>query len=264
MNTHGLTVAVVLTAVSFPTLRADDRTRASDVRLLAQATPPPTAESDRDFLRQNGLAPAPTPTPAPKPTSAPRTKPTPNPAPAPRVSRSRPKPTPEPAPAPPRAEPPPNVFTNAPDAALDAPLGRAEAARFLRRFLAAGAANNPAEELACYAPVVDYFNQGRRDRRFIARDQARYRRRWPLRRYELDGEPELTTDGVIHYRLHYEVQDPPRGVAGQTTSEIAVRRTGTAGPDGSPGLEVVSIREQASQDTRKAGRSLVWPFGRRP
>lgn len=241
-------------------------------RLRAQGT---TAESDRDFLRQQGLAPETEPTPAPKPTpSAASQPPKPKPAPTPRARSRPPAPVPPPtAPAPRPESPQQNVFTNVPAAPPDNGITREEAARFLRRFLAAGAANNPAEELACYAPTVSYYNQGRRNRDFIARDQTRYRRRWPLRRYELDGEPELTPDGVIHYRLRFEVQNPPRVSSGQAAGEIAVRRTGTLGPDGSPGFEVVTIREQVertggngggdSDNAKKKKGFRLWPFGQR-
>ncbi|MBU1210458.1 MAG: hypothetical protein KJ587_04180 [Alphaproteobacteria bacterium] len=62
---------------------------------------------------------------------------------------------------------------------------RAAIERFVENFYLAGVDLSEEQLETIYAPVVDYFGSRRQSRAAIVRDQLRYYRRWPERRFEL-------------------------------------------------------------------------------
>ena len=63
---------------------------------------------------------------------------------------------------------------------------------FVRGYIEAGNAADPAVEASYYANEVDYFDNGKLTKDFINGDVAKYDKRWPTRVYHLSGEPEVT------------------------------------------------------------------------
>ncbi len=62
---------------------------------------------------------------------------------------------------------------------------------FVEKYLLAAQTNDPAAEAALYADQVDYFDDGKVSRAFIARDIRRYNARWPERYFTLVGGVRL-------------------------------------------------------------------------
>jgi len=63
---------------------------------------------------------------------------------------------------------------------------------FVRGFIKAGNAADPAVEISYYADEVDYFGNVKVAMAFIIDDIKKYDQRWPRRAYHLSGEPEIT------------------------------------------------------------------------
>lgn len=120
-----------------------------------------------------------------------------------------------------------------------------EPTAFVRRYLDAEARSTPTSGAPFFASRVDYYSHGQVSRAFVLRDQQAYRRRWPVRRYHLDGRPEELPaaasrgEVTVRYRLIYEASNRSRLLSGITLGEIRLRPT----PGG--GFEITAIRETA-------------------
>lgn len=146
----------------------------------------------------------------------------------------------------PIGEAPPSL--DQPSESPDEPASRAEPAspvaaraeNFVRSYLEACETNQLSSELAFYADRVSYFDHGEVGRDFIAKDVARYYKRWPQRNYELldfklgpGGENEVE----VKFRIGFQVKSPSHRASGKTVNVFKIRQTGDD-------LRFVSLKEQ--------------------
>jgi trypsin-like peptidase len=106
----------------------------------------------------------------------------------------------------------------------------ASLASFVEAFLAAGQSNfDPLSELSFYADTVDYFDNGVVNRAFIMNDIQEYAKRWPWRRFWIDGEIRTRTinqrQGIAEatFRLNFEVQNPKKTVTGSCDDFLLIK-----------------------------------------
>jgi hypothetical protein len=84
---------------------------------------------------------------------------------------------------------------------------------FVREFVTSGKHNDPSVELGFYGESVDYFDDGRVGKAFIAEDIKKYNSRWPVRSYSVQGDPMVTVDSVRDTAravvvLHFSPEQP--------------------------------------------------------
>jgi len=111
---------------------------------------------------------------------------------------------------------------------------------FVRSYLDACKTNELPAELAFYADRVNYFDHGEVTRDFVARDVARYYKRWPQRDYELlDLTLGKTSEQEVEvkFRIRFNVKSPSNSASGRTSNIFKIRQTGDD-------LRFVSLKEQ--------------------
>ncbi|HEY8607830.1 MAG TPA: hypothetical protein VIM12_12015 [Noviherbaspirillum sp.] len=133
----------------------------------------------------------------------------------------------------------------APPDEADAALA-AEVAAFLESFIDPG--NSPREQAAYFAEGVDYYEQGPASRALIAKDIARYSRRWPWRAYRLARVDYITPDAAtgqvfVSYAVDFEVGNRTRVVRGRANYGAVI-----SGLDSEP--RIVWIRENITGRAR--------------
>jgi hypothetical protein len=110
---------------------------------------------------------------------------------------------------------------------------------FLARFIESGGAETPDEVVACYAELVDYYDQGQRTRDQIRQDATEHFGKWPKRSYRLVGEPQIAresaTKEVITCDVAFEVSDGKRRIEGVAQNSITLDVET---------MKIVSIREK--------------------
>lgn len=77
---------------------------------------------------------------------------------------------------------------------------------FIKRFIKSGESDDPAAELSFYAEVVDsYFDKTSFDKAMILKDRTSFVEKWPERRYEVIGDPEIVErqDDVVIAMAQY-------------------------------------------------------------
>jgi hypothetical protein len=110
------------------------------------------------------------------------------------------------------------------------PPSREEVREFMRRYDRGQRDRNVDDELAYYAPRVDYFAHGIVPKTYVRSELLRYHETWPQRKYAMDEEVTLTKRGdntaataIVAYQLANPVQ-----TQGRRKSE-AHHRAGAAG-----------------------------------
>jgi peptidoglycan hydrolase-like protein with peptidoglycan-binding domain len=264
-----------------PVLRSDSARQLAEndrkfLETIASATPPATGEptpserevepppSEREpepspatppLQRQPEAPPAPVPQreaePAPE-------EPEPPAAPPPGREPREPGPTitvrPRaiPAPAPSRISRAPGA-TPAPSARVpklppiaDAPASDLEerTRQFVLAYLEACETNRLDQELGFYAQRVSYFDHGRVDRNFVARDVERFYQRWPQRAYELLDFKVSKVEGAdaeVSFRIGFRYKNGSKRVEGRSANYFKVRREGDR-------MYFTSLKEQRVRD----------------
>lgn len=126
--------------------------------------------------------------------------------------------------------PAPAPATPGPALVEPGPLSAAAVRAYLEGYLRDGSTNSLAAEMGYYAPRVDYFESGPMDRDLIRRDISSYYKRWPERRYEIDG-PVAVTPGahpgetVARFRLRFTCRSPKHRARGRTENVFTLQST---------------------------------------
>ena len=128
------------------------------------------------------------------------------------------------------------------------PPSREELHDFMRRYLAACETESVNDELAFYAPRVDYFAHGIVPKTYVRSQLVAYNDYWPQRKYVMDDEITLTKRGdntaataLVAYELANPGQD--RKADGKVNHTIVLARQADMS------FEIVGIQEQRVRGT---------------
>jgi len=88
---------------------------------------------------------------------------------------------------------------------------------FVRQFVIANESPDPNPTLACYAPIVSYFDEKNKDQAYIRQDIERYNVRWPIRHDEIEGDIHLEEkiagqQCLASFKLNFYAESPPRNI----------------------------------------------------
>ena len=126
------------------------------------------------------------------------------------------------------------------------PPSREELRDFMRRYLDACETENVNDELAFYAPRVDYFTHGIVPKTYVRDQLAAYNDLWPQRKYTMDEEVTLTKRGdntaataLVAYTLLNPAKD--RKANGKANHTIVLARTAEST------FEIVGVQEQRAR-----------------
>jgi hypothetical protein len=142
-----------------------------------------------------------------------------------------PTPTGSPAPSPtptltPIASPPPNVKQPPPRGSLS---GADSLRDYVEAFVQAGLARPVGSELKFFAERVDYFGAPNVARQQIERDLVRYNRRWPHRRFWIDGDVQVERQSgneiKLLFPLRYELRNGSRHASGKVLKSLTLVKT---------------------------------------
>jgi hypothetical protein len=102
---------------------------------------------------------------------------------------------------------------------------------FIARFVKSGEANDPELVAGLFAPECDYTTHGTVSRAFIRREFHDYWLKWPIRNYELLGQPILqpgNTPGGYHvlYQIGFRVSNGLRSIRGTAEYTGFIGRVG--------------------------------------
>ena len=102
-----------------------------------------------------------------------------------------------------------------------------ELARFASDYFAAMGSNDIKRQLKFYADTVEYYRNGKIDRRIVEQTLRRYQARWPNRRYTMGKEvrySRITSRGeiVMTFPVSFTLKDGKRTVTGQTDNRLAI------------------------------------------
>src|SRR5207248_1598870 len=188
-------------------------------------------------------SPSATATPQPTPTTNPTPKPTPTPPATPNATAtpiatptSTPAPTGSPAPSPtptptPIASPPPNVKQPPPRGSLSGgdTMNPDSLRGYVEAFVQAGLARPVGSELKFFAERVDYFGAPNVARQQIQRDLVRYNRKWPHRRFWIDGDVQVERQSgneiKLLFPLRYELRNGSRHASGKVLKSLTLVKT---------------------------------------
>ena len=138
------------------------------------------------------------------------------------------------------AEPSPEIPAEPPAAAQN--LDPETVTNFVQSYLRANETNDLERQLDYYAFPVDYFTHGEVGKAFVTKDNRRYMKRWPERKYEL-GAPVKFAAGpkpgetVVQFPISFQVRNSHHQVSGKTRNFWTIR------PEGD-GLKILAIREE--------------------
>lgn len=135
------------------------------------------------------------------------------------------------------------------------PPSREELHEFMRRYLAAGETEGVTDDLAFYAPRVDYFAHGIVPKTYVRDRLLSYNEDWPQRKYTLGDEITLSKRGdntaataLVGIQLANPSQD--RKADGKVNHTIVLARL----PDSS--FEIVRIEEQRARGASTPKQSV--------
>ena len=135
------------------------------------------------------------------------------------------------------------------------PPSREELHEFMRRYLAACETETVNDELAFYAPRVDYFTHGIVPKTYVRDRLLAYNEDWPRRKYTMDDEVTLSKRGdntaataLVAYQLANPSQN--RKADGKVNHTIVLARL----PDSS--FEIVGIQEQRARGASTPKQSV--------
>jgi hypothetical protein len=127
---------------------------------------------------------------------------------------------------------------------------RASIERFIRSYVVANQSKDTRATLACFAPSVDYFDEGRHDQSYIARDFETYSARWPLRHDTIEGEvrieeraPQREYTGSFKLNFYVESTARREWIKGQFALTLTIALI-----DGAP--RIVAIKEKVLRRER--------------
>lgn len=154
---------------------------------------------------------------------------------------AREKPEPETVALETNSEPSPEPSAPAESPPPEPQIAPAELEKFVQAYLRDAESDDIEAQLKYYDFPVDYFDHGRRDREFVARDTRNYVKRWPKRSYTLLGPikvlgpkgPGLT---LIEFSISFSVSDSKHAVHGKTRNRWTLKS-----PDN---LRIKALEEQ--------------------
>lgn len=106
-------------------------------------------------------------------------------------------------------------------------IAPAELSRFAGDYLAAMSSNDIKRQLKFYADKVDYYRNGKIDRRIVEQTLRRYHARWPSRSYSMGNAVRyspITAQGeiVMTFPVSFTLKDGHRTVKGATDNRLAI------------------------------------------
>ncbi len=116
----------------------------------------------------------------------------------------------------------------------------AKAHAFVADYLVACETNQLASEMKFYADRLNYFDHGKVDREFVARDVRRFYQRWPERHYDLLDFKMSPVKGGGHevtFRIAFKYKSPAHSVAGRTVNRFKIQ-------EDAGGLHFTEMKEQ--------------------
>jgi hypothetical protein len=117
-----------------------------------------------------------------------------------------------------------------------------ELAKFASEFFAAMSSNDISRQLKFYADNVNYYQNGKIDRRIVEQTLRRYQARWPNRRYTMGPAVRYSRinargEILMTFPVTFTLKDGRRTVTGQTANQLWISAA-TADP------RIASISEQ--------------------
>ncbi|MEP6822081.1 MAG: peptidoglycan-binding domain-containing protein [Chthoniobacterales bacterium] len=112
--------------------------------------------------------------------------------------------------------------------AADSPFMTAEEiARFAKEYFRSRGSNDLKRQLRLYADKVDYYSNGKIDRRLIEQTLRRYHTRWPRRTYrigDLTNYARVPDRGeiIITFPVTFTLRDGTRTVKGETENRLVI------------------------------------------
>jgi hypothetical protein len=102
-----------------------------------------------------------------------------------------------------------------------------ELAKFASDYFATMGKNDIKRQLKFYADNVDYYRNGKIDRRIVEQTLRRYQARWPNRRYTMGKEirySPINSRGeiVMTFPVSFTLKDGKRTVSGQTDNRLSI------------------------------------------
>jgi len=99
--------------------------------------------------------------------------------------------------------------------------------RFVGDYFAAMTSNDIKRQIKYYADNVDYYRNGKIDRRIIEQTLRRYQARWPNRRYTMGsaihfGPINSRGEIVMTFPVSFTLKDGRRTVKGQTQNRLSI------------------------------------------
>jgi hypothetical protein len=99
---------------------------------------------------------------------------------------------------------------------------------YVAAFVLAGLDPHVGSELEFFASHVDYFGSPNVSHDRIERDLLRYDRRWPERRFWLDGNIQVQEQSdqavKVVFPLHYELRNGPRRASGKVLKSLTLMK----------------------------------------
>ena len=100
---------------------------------------------------------------------------------------------------------------------------------YVEAFVQAGLARPVGSELKFFAERVDYFGAPNVARQQIERDLVRYNRKWPHRRFWIDGDVQVERQGgneiKLLFPLRYELRNGSRHASGKVLKSLTLVKT---------------------------------------
>jgi hypothetical protein len=100
---------------------------------------------------------------------------------------------------------------------------------YVEAFVQAGLARPVGSELKFFAERVDYFGAPNVARQQIERDLVRYHRKWPHRRFWIDGDVQVERQSgneiKLLFPLRYELRNGSRHASGKVLKSLTLVKT---------------------------------------
>ena len=106
-------------------------------------------------------------------------------------------------------------------------IAATDLSRFVGDYFAAMMSNDIKRQVKFYADNVDYYRNGKIDRRIIEQTLRRYQERWPSRRYTVGsgihyGPINSRGEIVMTFPVSFTLKDGRRTVKGQTQNRLSI------------------------------------------
>lgn len=100
---------------------------------------------------------------------------------------------------------------------------------YVEAFVQAGLARPVGSELRFFAERVDYFGAPNVARQQIQRDLVRYNKKWPHRRFWIDGDVQVERQSgneiKLLFPLRYELRNGSRHASGKVLKSLTLVKT---------------------------------------